>query len=86
MSQQSDTTTLDSYGIRKMDVQLMRLSNEYICAHKKQIRDMVFHPLHDHLLASVGLDSQINLTDLNIDTVVSSMSGDYIYFCDIVLI
>ncbi|CAH1731348.1 unnamed protein product [Aphis gossypii] len=59
MSQQSDTTTLDSYVIRKMDVQLMRLSNEYICAHKKQIRDMVFHPLHDHLLASVGLDSQI---------------------------
>ncbi|KAE9528787.1 hypothetical protein AGLY_012362 [Aphis glycines] len=74
MSQQSDTTTLDSYVIRKMDVKLMKLSKEYICVHKKQIRDMVFHPLHDNLLASVGLDSQINLTDLNINTVVSSMS------------
>lgn len=86
MSQQSDTTTLDSYVIRKMDVKLMKLSKEYICVHKKQIRDMVFHPLHDNLLASVGLDSQINLTDLNINTVVSSMSGNYVYFCDIVLI
>ena len=85
MSQQSDTT-FNSYIIRKLNVQLMKLSKEYICAHKKPIRDMVFHPLHDNLLASVGLDSQISLTDLSINKVASSMSGNYIYFCDIVLI
>jgi len=71
-----------------MNVNLMKLSKEYICAHKKQIRDMVFHPYHENLLASVGLDSQISLTDLsiNINTVAFSMSGIYIYFCNIVLI
>jgi len=85
MLQQSDTTS-NSYMIRTMNVKLIKLSKKYICAQKKPIRDMLFHPLHDNLLASVGLDNQISLTDLRINTVASSMSGNYIYFCDIVLI
>lgn len=86
MSQQSDTTTFNSHMIRKMNVKLMKPSNEFICVHKKEIRDMVFHPIDNNILASVGLDSQISLTDLSNNTVVSSISGNYICFCDIVLI
>jgi len=86
MSQQSDATTFNSYIIRKINASLLKSSNEYICAHSKQICDMAFHPLEHNHLASVGLDSRISLTDLKINKVVSYIRGNCIYFCNIVLI
>lgn len=86
MSQYSDATLFNSHVIRKMNGSLLEPSKEYIYAHKKPIRDMVFHPIENYLLASVGLDCHISLTDLRINTVVSSIDGNYIYFCNIVLI
>jgi len=69
-----------------MNGSLLEPSKEYIYAHKKPIRDMAFHPIEHNLLASVGLDCHISLTDLNINTVVSSVDGNYIYFRNIALI
>jgi len=69
-----------------MNASLLEPSKEYIYAHKKPIRDMAFHPIDNHHLASVGLDCHISLTDLRVNTVVSSIKGNYIYFCNIVLV
>jgi len=86
MSEHSNATKLNSHVIKKMNASLLESSNEHICAHSKQIRDMVFHPLEHNELASVGLDAYINLIDLRINAVVSSLKSNYIYFCNIVLI
>uniref|UniRef100_A0A2S2PGK9 RING-type E3 ubiquitin transferase n=1 Tax=Schizaphis graminum TaxID=13262 RepID=A0A2S2PGK9_SCHGA len=73
VSQHSDTTLFKSHVIRKMNGAILEPSKECIFAHKKQIRDMAFHPIEHNLLASVGLDKTINLTDLSVNTVVSSV-------------
>lgn len=59
-----------------MNASILESSKECIYAHKKQIRDMTFHPIEHNLLASVSLDKCINLTDLTSNTVVSSVEGN----------
>lgn len=53
-------------------------ADESVYVHTKQIRDMSFHPVEHHVLASVGLDKYINLMDLISNTVVSSINGNII--------
>jgi len=67
----------NSHVIRKLNGSIQELSKECIFAHKKQIRDMAFHPLEHNLLASVSLDKCINLTDVTCNQVVSSIDGNY---------
>jgi len=59
----------------------MEASKECIFAHKKQIRDMAFHPIEHNILASVSLDKCISLVDVNSNQVISSVDGNYINFC-----
>jgi len=73
VSQHSDTTLFKSHVIRKMNGAILEPSKECIFAHKKQIRDMAFHPIEHNVLASVSLDKTINLTDLSVNTVVASI-------------
>lgn len=63
-----------------MNASILELSKECIYAHKKQIRDMVFHPVEHNLLASVGLDKCINLSDVISNMVVSSVEGIINYY------
>jgi len=65
--------------IRKLNGSILEASKECIFAHKKQIRDMAFHPLEHNLLASVSLDKCINLSDVTCNQVVSTIDGNYIY-------
>lgn len=65
----------NSHAIRKINASILEPSKECIYAHKKQIRDIVFHPVEHNLLASVGLDKCINLSDILSNIVVSSVEG-----------
>jgi len=85
VSQNSESPLFNSHVIRKLNGLILEASKEYIFAHKKQIRDMAFHPLEHNVLASVSLDKCINLTDLNCNTVVSSVDGIIILICVIYL-
>jgi len=67
--------------IRKLNGSILEATKEYIFAHKKQIRDMAFHPFEHNLLASVSLDKCINLTDVTCNQVISSLDGNHINFC-----
>lgn len=61
-----------------MNGSILELSKECIFVHKKQIRDIAFHPFEHNLLASVSLDKCINLTDVSCNQLVSSIDGNYI--------
>lgn len=61
-----------------MNAAILETSKESIFAHKKQIRDMSFHPFEHNVLASVGLDKCINLIDVTSNNVVSSIEGKYL--------
>lgn len=78
MSQQSENPVYSSlHVIRKLNVTLLEPTKEIIGVHKKQIRDMTFHPLEHNLLASVSLDKCISLTDLVSNSVVSTVEGNF---------
>lgn len=82
MSQHSESPLFSSsHVIRKLNATLLEPTKECIYAHKKQIRDLTFHPLEHNLLASVSLDKCISLTDLVSNTVVSSVEGNFNFFC-----
>jgi len=79
VSQHSESSLFsNSHVIRKLNGSILEASKECIFAHKKQIRDMAFHPLEHNVLASVSLDKCINLTDLNCNQVVSTIDGNCI--------
>jgi len=79
VSQHSQTPLFsNTHVIRKLNGSILEASKESIFAHKKQIRDMAFHPLEHNILASVSLDKCINLTDVNCNQVVSTINGNYI--------
>jgi len=69
--------------IRKLNGSTLDVTKDCIFAHKKQIRDMEFHPYEHNLLASVSLDKCINLTDVTCNQVISSLDGKHINFCSI---
>jgi len=71
MSQKFSTTTFNLNLSAKMNIKLMKLYEELIYAHTKQIHDMVFHLNDNNILASVGLDSKISVADLSINTVLT---------------
>ncbi|XP_060878073.1 E3 ubiquitin-protein ligase RFWD3-like isoform X2 [Metopolophium dirhodum] len=74
VSQHSESSLFNnSHVIRKLNGSILEASKECIFAHKKQIRDMAFHPLEHNLLASVSLDKCINLTDVNCNQTVSTI-------------
>lgn len=75
MSQHSESPIFNSHIIRKVNALVLEPSKECIYAHKKQIRDMTFHPIENNLLASVGLDKFIHLSDIVSNMVVSSVEG-----------
>lgn len=75
-SQHSESPLFPSHVIRKINAAILTPSKECIYAHKKQIRDMSFHPVEHNLLASVGLDKCINLISLSSNNVVSSIEGN----------
>lgn len=80
MSQHSESPLFNSHVIRKLNGSILEASKECIFAHKKQIRDMAFHPYEHNLLASVSLDKCISLMDVNCNQVISSVDGNYIHF------
>ena len=84
VSQHSESPLFKSHVIRKLNASMLEPSKECIFAHRKQIRDMAFHPLDRNILASVSLDKCINLTDLSCNSVVSTIDGNYINFCIII--
>lgn len=81
VSQNSESQLFNkSHVIRKVNASILEISRECIYAHKKQIRDMAFHPVEHNLLASVGLDKCVNLSDMMANIVVASLEGNiYIY-------
>ncbi|XP_022181276.1 E3 ubiquitin-protein ligase RFWD3-like isoform X2 [Myzus persicae] len=73
VSQHSESPLFNSHVIRKLNGSILEASKECIFAHKKQIRDMAFHPYEHNLLASVSLDKCISLMDVNCNQVISSV-------------
>lgn len=78
MSQHSESPLFNAHVIRKVNALVLEPSKECIYAHKKQIRDMTFHPTENNLLASVSLDKCINLSDIISNMVISSVEGKHI--------
>lgn len=76
MSQQGEPPFINSHAIRKLNALILEPTKEYIYAHKKQIRDMSFHPIDHNQLVTVSLDKCVCLTDLSSNAVVSSVEGN----------
>ncbi|RZF48100.1 hypothetical protein LSTR_LSTR002166 [Laodelphax striatellus] len=75
VSQLSTNPLFAGFGVRKLEGFDLR-STQFIHVHKKQIRDLAFHPTSPNLLLSVSLDKTAKLIDTNNNSNVQSFNDD----------